>query len=104
MSGPKFCCLTFEEITRIILINSENCKETIKHMFGIHLQENEDIIIKEKVSQGIVEISDLYGLISSLNNPTELQFIIESMYRKCFYFSILKFLICRSSKCRTKFS
>lgn len=80
MSGGKFCCLTFEETTRIVLIYPEKCKETILSAFNIDLQENEEISIKENSSQGIVQICDLYGLISSLNNPTEMLFVVESLY------------------------
>ena len=80
MGEAKFSCCTFEGVTKIVALSSGDSKQIIINAFGITLEENQDIIISDIVSEALIDSKDLFSLVCSLRLPTDLKFIVRSRF------------------------
>lgn len=78
MAGTKFCSLTFENFSKLVPLQPGDCKDTIIKSFTITLDENEEIFIKDHEKGYFVGTNDLYDLVSSLQKPTDMSFLVQS--------------------------
>lgn len=80
MAGAKFCCVEFEEISKIVRLQTGDAKETLISAFHIILNANEEILISDQQSGALIGSCDLFDLVSSLQRPTDMKFVVQSRF------------------------
>lgn len=80
MTDLKFCCVYHEEMPKMIALRPGDSREAIIKAFGLILRDYEDIFISDRETGSIIEGTDLFDLISSLQRPTDMQFMVQSRF------------------------
>lgn len=86
MAGVKFCHVSFKEFSKIIPLPPGDSKKVLIEAFKIELQRNEDILISDEQTDAIIASKDLFDLISSLQRPTDMKFVVQSMFQLIIYY------------------